>query len=92
MTGRRMAVHRTAPEPCPYCGKTLDADTGATPGGSGPKPGDVGICWGCLRPLVFDENLHRRMPTLDERSEIAGDPIVQGAINHVRRNRKEPTP
>ena len=88
MTGRRMAVHRTAPEPCPYCAKTLDADTGATPGGGGPKPGDVGICWGCLRPLVFDQNLHRRMPTLAELSEIDGDPLVQAAIARAREARQ----
>jgi hypothetical protein len=84
MTGRRMAVHRSAPEPCPYCAKTLDADTGATPGGGGPRPGDIGICWGCLEPLVFDDDMHRRKPTPAEAIEIAGHPVVQAAIRRAR--------
>jgi hypothetical protein len=88
MTGRRMVTHRRPAEPCPYCAKTLDADTGATAGGSGPKPGDVGICWGCLRPLVFDENMHRRMPTLAEVAEIDRDPVVQTAIARARAARQ----
>jgi hypothetical protein len=83
-----MVTHRRAAEPCPFCDNALDADTGATPGGGGPKPGDVGICWRCLRPLVFDENLHRRRPTPAEDVEIAGDQIVQAAIRRVRAARQ----
>jgi hypothetical protein len=83
MSDSREPIHRSLPESCPYCDKTLDANTGLTSGG-GPKPGDVGICWGCLRPLVFDENLHRRKPTLSELAEIDGDPIVQDAIARAK--------
>lgn len=88
MTGRRMVTHRRAPQNCPYCDKTLDADTGATAGGSGPKPGDAGICWGCLRPLVFDENLQLRRPTYFEAIEIENDPLVQSAIARARAARQ----
>lgn len=83
-----MTIHRSAPEPCPYCDKTLDANTDVTSGGTGPKPGDVGICWGCLRPLVFDENLHRRKPTLTEVAEIDRHPHVQSAIARARARRQ----
>jgi hypothetical protein len=80
-------THRHAPEPCPYCNKTLDADTGATPGAAGPQPGDVGICWGCLSPLIFDDDLHRRRPTPAETIEIAGNSLVQAAIRRAREGR-----
>ena len=82
---REIVTHRSLPETCPYCGKVLDADTEArAQGGGGPKPGDVGICWGCLRPLVFDENRHRRKPTLAEVAEIDADPVVQEAIARAK--------
>lgn len=87
MTRRRIITHRRPPELCPYCYKTLNADTGATPGDRGPQPGDVGICWGCLRPLIFDQNLHRRIPTPAEATEIKGDPLVQAAIARARAER-----
>jgi hypothetical protein len=82
-----MATRRSSPEPCPYCGKTLDADSGATPGGAGPRPGDVGICWGCLAPLVFDGAMHRRKPTPAEAVEIAAHPVIQSVIRRARADR-----
>lgn len=48
-------VQRHAKTSCPYCGKTLDA-AGTTSGKPGPSPrtGDFAICFGCLRPAVYE--------------------------------------
>lgn len=57
-----MSTTRLPPVLCPHCGYLMDNHTKAL--GSKeltkPRPGDIGICFECMSPLVFDENLRLR--------------------------------
>lgn len=86
LLGGVVRTFRGEPDLCPYCGKFLDATT-SLDSNDAPSPGDVGICWGCLKPHVFDERLARRRPTLEETFEIAASPNVQVAITRLRQFR-----
>jgi len=59
---------------CPSCGTDNDATT-ATPGtNSGPKPGDITICWDCGHIAAFADDLTIRDLTDAKAKEIAGHP------------------
>ncbi len=51
--------------PCPTCGKLLDACTSAE-GDSSPSPGDLSVCWYCGEILVFGKGMKQRKPTTAE--------------------------
>jgi len=61
-----MSITRTAPVPCPVCGKLLNA-MGTPDGAAGtPAPGDWTICSGCLSWLVVLEAGALRSTTSEE--------------------------
>lgn len=49
-----------APIVCPSCGRTNDCH--AKPGAARPSQGDMGICWGCREPYVFELSGRRFLP------------------------------
>src|SRR5205823_135015 len=66
---------------CPHCARLNDLHSGAP--GTEPKPGDVGICWGCGGLLVFTEDGCRK-PTPEERKEFNADPDIRRARAAMR--------
>lgn len=74
-------IHRTKPDRCPDCGKTIDAAGNASLDETGPpSPGDWSLCFACSAVLVFDENLRVRRPTLAEQAELPED-----VLDHLNR-------
>lgn len=53
---------------CPSCFKELDAATGDD--GRRPKPGDAGLCFYCLHPFIFADDLSLREPTRREQRQL----------------------
>lgn len=45
---------------CPNCGRTNDCHS--EPGAARPSQGDMGICWGCHEPYVFELTGRRFLP------------------------------
>jgi hypothetical protein len=72
------------PVSCPWCGRTNDRHCNAAGPGPAPKPGDVGICWGCHRAFVFADELQARRPTEDEATEIAANDQIRMARAAMR--------
>lgn len=81
-------IHPTLPEICPWCAKRLNATASFTTDRA-PKPGDWSLCWGCLRPLVFDENGRRRKATPEEVAAFDADPTVR-ILRHLARESAYP--
>lgn len=54
---------RASPQPCPWCGKELDAFSGE---GRGPRAGDMSVCIDCAQPVIIGENLTLRRMTKDD--------------------------
>lgn len=64
-------VTRLKAQPCPTCGKNLDAVTVMTNENVKPRPDDFTICIYCQTPLVFTKDLTVRPATLAEKHEFA---------------------
>jgi hypothetical protein len=64
---------------CPHCGKKIDHTLSLE--GAIPEPGDVGICWYCGEPLIFDDTLHQRALSPYELDNLAR---ICPAINDLR--------
>jgi hypothetical protein len=62
---------------CPKCGYAMDAHTGTAGNKEPPRPGDIGVCVGCMSPFIFDENLKLREPTDAEMDAIPKDIMVK---------------
>lgn len=68
---------------CPVCNYRMDFATEIT-GDRAPNPGDISLCFGCNTALVFDEQLHSRLPTPDELLTIKGDAkIIRAQLTRV---------
>lgn len=59
---------------CPACGKLLDATTNMY-GSATPSAGDFTICAYCTEILRFDEQLHVRLTTLEDREHLPPEAI-----------------
>lgn len=73
--------------PCPTCGRSNDAVSGATPSAIIPTAGDVTVCIGCASIAVFapgPSGLIQRLPTEAEAVEFASDPEVQRVVAAIR--------
>lgn len=69
--------------PCPYCGKSNDAQTETKPGSGPPKAGSISLCWGCHCLGIFEDGpdgLQIRKPTKTEMEEIVQDTHVRGIL------------
>lgn len=75
---------------CPGCGRANELAS-ATQMGTGPKPGDVSICWKCAYVGVYDENLQTVQPPPTELEEIMADPDIF-EIRQSILTRRYPTP
>lgn len=65
----------TTQNPCPTCGKPIDAATPAMQADArlAPSPGDIGICFDCGAAHIFADDLTLRAPTSGEAAEIASE-------------------
>lgn len=59
------------PEPCPSCGTTLNASTGAL--GAQPRPGDLSVCMSCAAFLQFDASMRRELLSPEAFDELPAD-------------------
>lgn len=59
------------PIPCPWCGRPNELHRCADGTDAAPRPGSVGVCWGCTRVGIFTEDGGMRKPTVFEAEEIA---------------------
>lgn len=72
-----MSDPRTAPHPCPKCGKTLDAACSLHNPEARPTPGDVSICIYCAALLQFDEALAPQILTNEALDAMPGEFIAE---------------
>jgi hypothetical protein len=64
---------------CPKCGYAMDAHTYALDGDREvkPRPGDIGVCFGCFEPLIFGDDLKLRAPKPGEVEEMPEDLVIK---------------
>jgi hypothetical protein len=76
---------------CPFCRKTLDAATASpdTPNAA-PSEGDATFCLGCGSLLIFGSGLRLRRPTLQETSEVLGDPQAVSVLRAITDTLRRP--
>lgn len=75
---------RSNPMGCPHCGKHIDRQSGH--GNTHPKPGDIGICWGCKGLMVFaltPVGLMLRLPTEEEQRDAATHPQLRTLLKSL---------
>jgi hypothetical protein len=58
---------------------------------SGPKPGDVTVCWSCRRVSVMDNFGHLRVPTDAEQAAINVDERVVAVMHEIGKHRTPST-
>lgn len=68
------------PIECPNCGRVND--THAEPGLAAPTSGDIGICWKCREPYIFE--LIGRSLTDEERARLDADPEIASTLTAMR--------
>lgn len=67
---------------CPWCDEPNDAAAyvGSDPDKNrAPRPGDIGICASCAKPMVYQEVGKPRRPTEGEWKNLNSDPDVTAA-------------
>jgi hypothetical protein len=69
---------RLPPQPCPNCGKTLDA-AGSFAEGITPDPGDLTICLYCGHFMAFDDDLSFRELTPEEMNKATATGAIKEA-------------
>lgn len=74
---------------CPWCHTDNDAaiHTGETP--RSPEPGDIGICYSCAMPMVYQEYGKPRSPSESEWATLNADDNITKVrrdvfINHAK--------
>jgi hypothetical protein len=93
-----ISVTRMPASPCPNCGTSLDACTGASiastpgvmPNRPVPKPGSVTICVECGALLTFDSQMRLRNPTpeMEQRFHAEMYPLLRDLQEWARSRRK----
>lgn len=73
---------RIGQQHCPHCGKPVNRSTMHNGDGL-PIAGDVSICAWCSFASIFGDDMTLRMPTPEEKQEIADSKECQAAINAV---------
>ena len=65
-------MERTKPQLCPACGHLLDAATLVSDSNAKvvPVAGDLTVCMGCARPLLFEDGLRVRTLTQAEAKQM----------------------
>ena len=71
----RRQQHQVRPSPCPSCGVWMDGATGIT-SDDRPDPGDLTICFYCVKVAVYDDDLTLRRPNAAEAAAAAANPKV----------------
>ena len=71
---------------CPWCWRLNNLASGLDPL-TGPKSGDVTVCWSCRRVSVMGEDGRLRVPTLAEHEAINVDERVVAVIQEIGRHR-----
>ena len=86
-----MSTHDTPLCTCPACGKRFNAATNAEPWvAAPPMPGDLSICVGCERVLVFTTDGTRRRATPAEEQEHATlIDFARNALRTIKQERRE---
>jgi hypothetical protein len=73
---------------CAVCGKPLNA-TGpvypdAIPGGAdGPEPGSLTVCMGCGAVLIYRQDMHLRLLTVEEWQGLRADAAAWAAVQQI---------
>jgi len=82
---------RIRPSRCPSCRSRNTGASTASPGQppERPKPGDAAVCAYCSVPLVYDERLELRWPTMAEIAELRANYDAVLAIAAVTFTRAE---
>ena len=78
-------THKHAYLACPVCGYRVDAASPMT-GQGGPKDGDAGLCLACASVNIYviaAGATALRLPTPEERTDLARDPDVQTAVQRL---------
>lgn len=79
-----VAATRHAPRPCPYCGREIDALSGAGHGDA-PNVGDWSLCFYCEEPLVLGLGLVPQKPDTATREKMLRDTTLETVRATLRR-------
>jgi len=75
--------------PCPYCGKKLDATSNVDGTDKAPNVGDYSVCIGCGGVLVFEDRFKVREPTAAELEVALQDDTLRRTVETVLRLREQ---
>lgn len=77
--------------PCPHCRRPNTYSTAATDPDAQPKPGDIGICWGCMAPAMYEVTplgvLTLRVLTQEEQAQVKIDPDLAVVLDAMQQSR-----
>ena len=79
--------HRMPDMKCISCGKTLNAASAVDSEGR-PSPGDISMCIGCGKIMIYGDDFTMREPTEAEMVEMVMDEEMNARLTQMQRARK----